>query len=101
MFASYHAGGRATNYRVKEDRRLDNHHYFRLRDPDYGDGFVRICSYPPFQTRVWMNARGYIGGELRRRGIDYRHVLPATTELLLPQSLGSLRHGSPTGSVCV
>ena len=72
VFASYHAGGRATNFRVKEDRRLVNHYYFYIRDRNYGEGFVRISSYPPFQTRIWMNAHGYIAAQLRRRGIGFR-----------------------------
>jgi oligopeptide/dipeptide ABC transporter ATP-binding protein len=69
VFASQHAGGRATNFRVKEDRRHVNHYYFYLRDPEYGDGFVRISSYPLFQTRIWMNAHGYLAAELQRRRI--------------------------------
>ena len=72
VFASTHAGGRATNYRVKEDRRLVNHYYFYLRDKDYGEGFVRRSSYPPFQTPIWMNAHGYLAAQLRRRRIDFR-----------------------------
>lgn len=72
VFASYHAGGRATNFRVKEDRRLVNHYYFYIRDRRYGEGFVRISSYPPFQTRIWMNAHGSIAATLRRRRIAFR-----------------------------
>ncbi len=71
VFASYHAGGRATNFRVKEDRRLVNHYYFYLRDREYGDGFVRISSYPPFQTRIWLNAHGYLAAQLRRRHLAF------------------------------
>lgn len=71
VFASQHAGGRATNFRVKEDRRLVNHYYFYVRDRNYGDGFVRISSYPPFQTRIWLNAHGYLAAQLRRRGIAF------------------------------
>lgn len=71
VFASYHAGGRATNFRVKEDRRLVNHYYFYLRDRDYGDGFVRISSYPPFQTRIWLNAHGYLATQLRQRHLAF------------------------------
>lgn len=72
VFASTHAGGRATNFRVKEDRRLVNHYYFYLRDRQYGEGFVRISSYPPFQTRIWMNAHGYLTAQLRRRRVSFR-----------------------------
>jgi hypothetical protein len=49
VFASRHAGGRRTNFRVQEERRLVNHYYFYLRDRDYGEGFVRISSYPRFR----------------------------------------------------
>ncbi|MDR7548264.1 MAG: hypothetical protein QN149_13415 [Armatimonadota bacterium] len=69
VFAGYHAGGRTTNFRVQEDRRLVNHYYFYLRDRTYGDGFVRISSYPPFQTRIWLNAHGYLAAQLRRQGV--------------------------------
>ena len=74
VFASYHAGGRPTNFRVKEDRRLINHYYFYLRDRDFGDGFIRISSYPPFQMRVWWNAHGYLAAHLRRHTIAFRTV---------------------------
>src|SRR6266545_3681757 len=60
VFASYHAGGRPTNFWVKEDRRLVSHYYFYLRDREYGEGFVRISSYPPFQTRIWLNAQRWL-----------------------------------------
>lgn len=69
MFAGYHAGGRASYIRVKEDRRLVNHYDFSLPDREYGDGFVRISAYLPFQTRIWLNAHGYLATQLRRRQI--------------------------------
>lgn len=72
VFCSVHAGGRPTNFRVKEDRRLVRHYYFYLRDREFGDGFVRICSYPPFQMRVWWNAHGYLAAQLRRHQIAFR-----------------------------
>jgi hypothetical protein len=71
VFASHHAGGRRTNFRIREERRLVNHYYFYLRDREYGDGFVRISSYPPFQTRIWLNAHGYLAAQLQRRGIPF------------------------------
>jgi len=71
VFASHHAGGRRTNFRVKEERRLINHYYFYLRDREYGEGFVRISSYAPFQTRIWLNAHGYLAAQLQRRGIPF------------------------------
>jgi len=87
VFAGYHAGGRATNFRVKEDRRLLNHYYFYLRDPEYGEGFVRISSYPPFQTRIWLNAHGYLAAQLRRRRIPFRTADNCFLEVADPAAL--------------
>jgi hypothetical protein len=71
VFASHHAGGRRSHFRVREERRLVNHYYFYLRDREYGEGFVRISSYLPFQTRIWLNAHGYLAAQLQRRGIPF------------------------------
>jgi hypothetical protein len=71
VFASYHAGGRPTNFRGKEDWRLVNHYYFYLRDREAGEGFVRISSYPPFQTRLWLNAHGFVTAQLRQQGVPF------------------------------
>jgi hypothetical protein len=87
VFASYHAGGRPTNFRVKEDRRLINHYYFYLRDRDVGDGFVRISSYPPFQMRVWWNAHGYLTAYLRRHKIAFRTADNCIIEVADPAAL--------------
>lgn len=87
LFASYHAGGRATNFRVKEDRRLVNHYYFYLRDRAFGEGFVRISSYPPFQTRIWLNAHGYLAAQLRRQGIAFQTADNCVVEVADPAAL--------------
>src|SRR5205814_1680622 len=70
VFCSRQAG--PAYFRVAEERRLVNHYYFYFRDPQYGDGFVRISSYPPFQTRIWMNAHGWLAAQLQQRGITFR-----------------------------
>ena len=93
VFCSTHGGGRATNFRVKEDRRLVNHYYFYFRDRDYGDGFVRISSYPPFQTRIWMNAHGYLAAELRRRRKVFRTDQNCVVEVADPTALQAVSDG--------
>ena len=87
VFRSYHAGGRPTNFWVKEDRVMVNHYYFYLRDPEFGNGFVRISSYPPFQTRIWLNAHGYLAAQLRRRRIRFRTTDNCIVEVADPAAL--------------
>jgi hypothetical protein len=75
------------HFRVKEDRRLVNHYYFYLRDTRYGEGFVRISSYPPFQTRIWMNAHGYLTSELRRHRIRFETLDNCIVDVTRPEVL--------------
>jgi hypothetical protein len=87
VFTSRHAGGRRTNFWVREERRLVNHYYFYLRDREYGDGFVRISSYAPFQTRIWLNAHGYLTAQLRRRRVAFRTMDNCIVEVANPAAL--------------
>jgi hypothetical protein len=87
VFASVHAGGRPTHFRVNEDRRLVNHYYFYLRDRDFGDGFIRISSDPPFQMRVWWSAHGYLAAQFRRHKIAFRALDNGIIEVADPAAL--------------
>jgi hypothetical protein len=90
VFTSRHAGGRRTNFWVQEERRLVNHYYFYLRDREYGDGFVRISSYAPFQTRIWLNAHGYLAAQLRRRRVAFRALDNCIVEVADPAALTAI-----------
>jgi hypothetical protein len=90
VFTSRHAGGRRTNFWVHEERRLVNHYYFYLRDRAYGDGFVRISSYAPFQTRIWLNAHGYLAAQLRRRRLGFRTLDNCVVEVAKPAVLAEI-----------
>jgi len=39
---------------VKEDRRVTVY-YFYVADPDFGRGFIKLCSYFPYPGKVWVN----------------------------------------------
>ena len=93
VFTSRHAGGRRTNFWVREERRLVNHYYFYLRDREYGDGFVRISSYAPFQTRIWLNAHGYLAAQLRQRRIAFRTLDNCLVEVGDPAALATIAQG--------
>jgi hypothetical protein len=90
VMTSRHAGGRRTNFWVQVERRLVNHYYFYLRDRDYGEGFVRISSYPPFQTRIWLNGHGYLAAQLRRRRVAFRTLDNCVVEVADPVALAEI-----------
>jgi hypothetical protein len=90
VFSSRHAGGRRTNFWVREERRLVNHYYFYLRDPEYGEGFVRRSSYAPFQARICLNARGYLAAQLRRHRVPFRTMDNCVVEVADPAILAEI-----------
>jgi hypothetical protein len=49
---------------VKEDRRVTAY-YFYVSDPDFGLGFIKLCSYFPYPGKVWVN-----GHEWAKRQAD-------------------------------
>ncbi len=53
---------------VKEDRRVGMY-YFYVLDPEFGPGFIRICTYFPYPSRVWVN-----GHEWAKRQAAREHV---------------------------
>ncbi|MGH8991549.1 MAG: hypothetical protein ACRDZ7_08490, partial [Acidimicrobiia bacterium] len=38
----------------KEQRRVGVY-YFYVLDPDFGPGFIKICTYFPYPAKVWVN----------------------------------------------
>jgi hypothetical protein len=39
---------------VNEDRRVGMY-YFYVLDPEFGPGFIKVCTYFPYPCRVWVN----------------------------------------------
>ena len=39
---------------VKEERRVGMY-YFYVLDPEFGPGFIKICTYFPYPAKVWVN----------------------------------------------
>ena len=53
---------------VKEDRRVGMY-YFYVLDPEFGPGFIRICTYFPYPSHVWVN-----GHEWAKRQAAHEHI---------------------------
>jgi hypothetical protein len=52
----------------KEERRVGVY-YFYVLDPDFGPGFIKICTYFPYPAKVWVN-----GHEWAKRQADMADV---------------------------
>jgi hypothetical protein len=48
------------------------HHYFYLRDPDFGRMHIRLQTWFPFNVHIGINGREWLAGQLDKEGIGYR-----------------------------
>jgi hypothetical protein len=55
---------------TKSSRRVGTF-YFYVLDPDFGVGFIKICTYFPYPAKVWVNGHEWAKRQLEHRGVDY------------------------------
>jgi hypothetical protein len=56
---------------VKSERRVGTY-YFYLLDPEFGPGFIKICTYFPYPAKVWLNGHEWAKRQAEREGIAFR-----------------------------
>jgi hypothetical protein len=54
------------------ERRRVGVYYFYILDPDFGPGFIKICTYFPYPARVWLNGHEWSKRQADHVGIAYR-----------------------------
>jgi hypothetical protein len=55
----------------KEQRRVGVY-YFYVLDPDFGAGFIKICTYFPYPAKVWVNGHEWAKCQATQAGIEFR-----------------------------
>jgi len=55
----------------KEQRRVGVY-YFYILDPDFGPGFIKICTYFPYPAKVWVNGHEWAKRQAAQAGIEFR-----------------------------
>jgi hypothetical protein len=53
--ARTHGKGKALWFEFFREQRRVGVYYFYVLDPDFGPGFIKICTYFPYPARVWIN----------------------------------------------
>ncbi|MCP4965050.1 MAG: hypothetical protein GY926_07425 [bacterium] len=55
---------------TKSSRRVGVY-YFYILDPDFGIGFIKICTYFPYPSKVWVNGHEWAKRQATRAGIAW------------------------------
>lgn len=45
-------------------------YYFYIVDPDFGAGFIKLCTYFPYPGKVWVNGHEWAKRQASRQGVD-------------------------------
>src|SRR5437660_1419500 len=54
----------------KEQRRVGIY-YFYILDPEFGPGFIKLCTYAPWPGKVWLNGHEWVKRQAVRDGLAY------------------------------
>jgi hypothetical protein len=63
------AGGIWFEY-AKAERRVGIY-YFYVLDPEFGPGFIKVCTYFPYPAKVWLNGHEWAKRQADQAGIGY------------------------------
>ena len=74
----------------KAERRVGVY-YFYVHDPEFGPGFIKICSYFPYPAKVWFNGHEWAKRQAARAGIAFT---------ALGQRLRQLRRAVRLQAIC-
>ena len=55
---------------VQEERRVGMY-YFYMLDPEFGPGFIKICTYFPYPAKVWLNGHEWAKRQADQEGLAY------------------------------
>jgi hypothetical protein len=58
---------------AKADRRVIVY-YFYVADPDFGLGFIKLCSYFPYPGKIWVNGHEWAKRQAAAEGLAYTEL---------------------------
>jgi hypothetical protein len=65
------APGKVVSFEYFREERRVGTYYFYILDPEFGPGFIKICTYFPYPAKVWLNGHEWVKRQALREGIGY------------------------------
>lgn len=47
------------------------HFYFYLNDPEFGEAFLKVCTYAPYALKIYLNGHEWAKRQLDKQGVGY------------------------------
>ncbi|MBK5223012.1 MAG: hypothetical protein JJE52_09070 [Acidimicrobiia bacterium] len=74
---------------TKSSRRVGTY-YFYVLDPDFGLGFIKICTYFPYPAKVWVNGHEWAKCQADHNGISYTALANGFAACEDPEGLAAI-----------
>jgi hypothetical protein len=77
----------APRFAFQRAQRRVSVYYFYILDPDWGPGFIKICSYFPYPIKVWLNGHEWAKQQAARHGIEFTELANGFASCVDPAAL--------------
>jgi hypothetical protein len=82
----------------REERRVGIY-YFYILDPEFGPGFIKLCTYAPWPGKVWLNGHEWVKRQATRDGLAYTALSNGFASTPDPERLQALCDSFGPGDV--
>jgi hypothetical protein len=65
------APGKVVSFEYFKEERRVGIYYFYVLDPQFGPGFIKICTYAPWPAKVWVNGHEWSKHQATNAGIAF------------------------------
>ncbi len=69
---------------------LPNYYYFYLDDAEWGEAFLKVCSYAPWGLKIYLNGHEWLKRQLAKEGISYQALDNGFLSCAHPERLQAL-----------
>ena len=70
----------------KSERRVGTY-YFYIHDPEFGPGFIKICTYFPYPAKVWCNGHEWAKRQVEGEGVEFTALANGFASCADPEAL--------------
>ena len=71
---------------------IPNYYYFYLDDADWGESFLKVCSYAPWGLKLYLNGHEWLKRQLAKEGIGFTALDNGFLNCQDPKRLQALAH---------
>ena len=90
-FSAHRLPGKPVRFQFTRNKSvLPNYYYFYLDDAEWGESFLKVCSYAPWGLKLYLNGHEWLKRQLAKEGIGFEALDNGCLSCQDPQRLQAL-----------